>query len=182
MRILISGPQGSGKTTQARLLSKALGLPLFSTGEFLRRLSGIKSETGRIVKHHLETGTLIPDDLILELVSKELSKPKFKKGFVIEGNPRTLKQAEAFKPQLDLVIELQLDDDECLKRLINRKRMDDTEELIKNRLKVYHRQTEPMFEYYKKLGILKHVNGAAPVELVHKQIMEVVTDLKNASH
>ena len=182
MKILISGPQGSGKTTQAELLAADLAVPHFSSGEFLRTLARENSEVGRIVKKHIAAGTLIPDDLALKLVSDELEKLEYNTGFVLEGNPRTVEQAENFKHKLDVVIYLKLPDGECVKRLLNRRRSDDTEELIKTRLTVYHKETEPMLDYYRKLKLLHRVDGLGSIESIHNTIAEIVGIENHAAH
>lgn len=182
MKILISGPQGSGKTTQAKLLAEDLDLPLFSTGDFLRQMATRKTKTGRLVKKNLEAGTLIPDDLVIKLASAELEKPKFSKGFVIEGNPRTVEQAQKFKSNLDIVIELELPDAECVKRLLKRGRSDDTVELIKKRLALYHRETEPMLNYYRQLKLLHYVDGLGSIESIHNTIAGIVGIENHATH
>ncbi len=181
MKILIAGPQGSGKTTQAELLAQALGLPLFSTGQFLRELAKKGGKVAKQIRKHLESGTLIPDDLVLTLVSNELKKPQFKKGFIIEGNPRTLNQAKKFNISLDLVIELKLSNRACLQRLLKRNRADDTKDLIQKRLAIYRQQTVPMLAYYKKLGILHQVNGEGAIEDIHRQILAVVHKVRHNS-
>lgn len=176
MKILFMGPQGSGKTTQADLLAKKIGLPHLSTGRFFRNLARSDSDIGRLVKNKLDKGELVPDQLTLDLTNGELRKSSYKNGYIIEGYPRNLAQAKMFGSGVDRVIYLDISDEEAERRLILRARNDDTEELIKKRLAIYHEETEPMISYYQKLGSLDKVDGERPIYEIHADILKVLRD------
>lgn len=186
MRIILLGPPGAGKGTQAEFISEQLGIPRISTGDMLRAAVSAGTELGRRAKSIMDAGELVPDELILELVRERLSQPDCAKGFLLDGFPRTLAQAEGLRKlgvPIDLVLEIALDDEEIVRRLSGRRvhpasgrtyhvlynpprvegrddvtgeplvqRDDDREETIRNRLRVYHEQTEPLVEYYRRLS------------------------------
>jgi adenylate kinase len=172
VRILILGPQGSGKGTQAKLLAAAYDIPHVATGDILRAAVADGSELGEKVAPILERGDLVPDDLMVELIRERLNDEH---GFVLDGFPRTVPQAEALdamleeigKP-LDAVILLEVDDDVALERLVGRGevegRADDAPDAIRNRLRLYHGLTEPVVDRYRESGKLFAVNGERPVE------------------
>ena len=167
MRILILGPQGSGKGTQARRIAEAYRIPHVATGEILRAAIADGSELGRRVQPILERGDLVPDDLMIDLIRERLQEEE---GFVLDGFPRTLAQADALdgmlaeiaKP-LDIVLLLQVGDDVASMRLLGRAaqegRKDDEPYAIANRLRHYHLDTEPVVERYRTDGLLVPVNG-----------------------
>jgi adenylate kinase len=174
VRILILGPQGSGKGTQARLLAAAYDIPHVATGDILRAAIAEGSELGARVAPILERGDLVPDDLMVDLIRERLNDEH---GFVLDGFPRTVPQAEALdamldeigKP-LDAVLLLEVGDEVALERLLGRGaaegRADDEPDAIRNRLRLYHGLTEPVVERYRDNGTLVAVNGDRPVEEV----------------
>lgn len=164
------GPPGSGKSTQAELLAEGLGVPHLETGDLLYYLSREDSQRGREIKKIMETGSLLDDQLVLKSVREHLKNKQYRKGFVLDGAPRNLWQAEHFKTKLDKIFYLDVSDKENMKRLVKRGRKDDVPEVIKKRLKVYHQDTEPMLNYYRKKGILEEVDGERPVEVIHEDI------------
>ncbi len=167
MRILILGPQGSGKGTQATRIAQAYGIRHVATGEILRAAIAEGTELGRRVQPILEYGDLVPDELMIDLIRERLQDAE---GFVLDGFPRTLAQADALdgmlaeigKP-LDIVLLLQVRDDTAGKRLLGRAaqegRKDDEPEAIANRLRHYHLDTEPVVERYRTEGVLVPING-----------------------
>jgi adenylate kinase len=171
VRILILGPQGSGKGTQARLLAAAYDVPHVATGDILRAAIAEGSELGAKVAPILERGDLVPDDLMVKLIRERLNDEH---GFVLDGFPRTVPQAEALdamleeigKP-LDAVLLLEVGDEVALERLLGRGavegRADDAPDAIRNRLRLYHGLTEPVVERYRDAGTLVAVNGDRPV-------------------
>lgn len=172
MKIIVMGPQGSGKTTQAELLAKNLNLPHLQTGELYRRVAKEKSPLGIKVKELLDKGQLVPDKEHNQLLEREVKKPLYKNGFVLDGSPRTLSQAKGQPFKTDKVFYLYVSDKENTKRLLKRGRKDDTPELIAERLRIYHRETEPVLEYFRQQGILIEVDGERPIEVIYQDVMD----------
>ena len=170
MRIFLIGPQGSGKSTQSKLLAEYLNLPFIETGEIFRELSTKESELGKKVGALLQAGEFIPDDLTTELIKNKLGDAGYEQGFVMNGYPRNLNQLKKFDPGFDKVFYLKVSDDEVIKRLLERAREDDTKELIEKRLADYHQLTEPILEYFKNSGILEEIDGARSIEKIQQDL------------
>jgi adenylate kinase len=185
MRILILGPQGSGKGTQAKRIAAAYGIPHVATGEILRAAIAEGSELGRRVRPILERGDLVPDELMVDLIRERLQEEE---GFVLDGFPRTPRQADALdsmlteigKP-LDIVLLLQVGDDVASERLLGRAavegRKDDAPDVIETRLRHYHEETEPVVERYRAEGRLVPVPGERSVAEVAADIDAVLAHL-----
>lgn len=174
MNIIVIGPQGSGKSTQAELLAEELGVPHIEVGELLHYASQEDSPRGQEIKKAMNAGVLVDDRLVVEAVEERLKVKQYQKGFVLDGSPRDLWQAEHFKIKFDRVFYLDVSDEVNIKRLIKRGRKDDTPELIKKRLEIYHRQTEPVLDHYRQMGILEEVDGERSIEEIHQDILERV--------
>ena len=172
MNIIIMGPPGSGKSTQAKLLAEFLSVPCLEAGDLLYYLSQENSERGRKIKEAMEAGSLVEGELTVDIISEQLKSPSYKNGVVIDGFPRSLSQARDFKFPMDKMIYVDVSDEENMKRLLKRKRKDDTPKLIKKRLEIYHHQTEPVLEFYRQKGILFEVPGERPIEEIHQDILE----------
>jgi adenylate kinase len=185
VRILILGPQGSGKGTQAKRIAEAYGCPHVATGEILRAAISDGSELGSRVQPVLARGDLVPDELMVDLIRERLEGEG---GFVLDGFPRTLPQAEALdsmlaeiaKP-LDIVLLLMVGDEVASERLLGRAaaegRTDDAPDVIRNRLRLYHEQTEPVVERYRTEGILVPVDGEQTVGAVAADIDDALAQL-----
>ena len=155
MRIVLLGPPGAGKGTQALKLAEKLGVPQISTGDLFRSNITRGTELGLEAKHYLDAGDLVPSDLTNALVDKRLDEADAADGFILDGYPRSVEQAEALtrmlgarNTKLDVVLEFRVCEEELLNRLKDRGRADDTEEVIRNRMKVYRDETAPLLEYY----------------------------------
>lgn len=170
MRIMVTGPQGSGKTTQAKILAEKLNLNFIGAGDLLREFSENESQESKEVKEKLENGQLVDDKVLAGLVEKESSGAEFKEGFVADGYPRSVSQLQIFNPQYDKVFYLKVSDKEAENRLVKRGRGDDLPELIKRRLKWYHEKTTPILNYYQDLGKLIIIDGEKDIEEVAKDI------------
>ncbi|MDX1639419.1 MAG: adenylate kinase [Balneolaceae bacterium] len=179
MRLIIFGPPGAGKGTQAQKISEEYEIPHLSTGEIFR--SAIKNETelGKKVKSILDAGELVPDETVVDLVEEELQKEKYQDGYILDGFPRTVPQAEAFEEilqsnnqSLDAFLVLEVPEDELVKRILSRGegRSDDTEEGVKNRLEVYQNETAPVLNYYRKHGKVQKIDGVGSIDEIFGRI------------
>lgn len=155
MRIVLVGPPGAGKGTQAVVLSRRLGVPHISTGELFRAHAERATELGREAKIYMDRGDLVPDEVTNEMVHQRLAEPDARRGFVLDGFPRTVAQADVLKSylaeqdaELDAVLEFQVSEAVVLERLLARGRDDDSADVIHNRFEVYRSETAPLLEYY----------------------------------
>ncbi len=159
LNVLLLGPQGAGKGTQAKRISAEYGLPHIASGEILRAEMDAGTELGKRVKETIERGDLVSDDLMIELIRNRLEQPDTESGFVLDGFPRTTVQAEALDSMFgdigrnfSVAFSLQIPDEVAFERLRRRARADDMDEAIQRRLDNYHRETEPLIEYYRTRG------------------------------
>lgn len=174
MKVILIGIQGAGKSTQGNILSKELGVPYLSTGHIFRTMAQEKTHLGRYIKEVMNAGFLIPDDKTLEIVSEYLSRQEYEKGYIMDGFPRTVGQAKAFKNGIDAVVYLHVSDREALWRLSFRDvgdRQDETLLAIRKRIELFHKFTEPVLEFYRKKGILFEVDGEKSIEDISKEIL-----------
>ena len=204
MKIIFLGAPGSGKGTHATRVKTELGVPHISTGDIFRE--NIKGGTplGVLAKSYIDKGALVPDDVVISIVEDRLKREDCKNGFILDGFPRTIYQAEALKKiaEIDVVINLVVDDEAIVKRVAGRRmcrcgetynvaflngkttcakcggelyqREDDKEETVKSRLEVYHKETAPLIDYYRKEGLLKDVDGSQGIEAVYQDILKVL--------
>jgi adenylate kinase len=170
LNVLLLGPQGAGKGTQAARISTEYGIPHIASGEILRAEMGADTDLGRSVRATIERGDLVPDDVMIELIRNRLEQPDTESGFVLDGFPRTTVQAEALDSMFNdigrnfsVAFALQIPDEVAFDRLRRRaeleSRADDTDEAIQRRLDNYHRETEPLIEYYRTRGNLVPIHG-----------------------
>lgn len=172
MKILLIGPQGSGKSSQGKLLSELLKVPLISTGEIFRTLAQENTDLGQIVRNIMAEGKLVDDRTTCRIVKERLGQPDCNSGFVLDGYPRTLEQVKIFDPEFDKVFYLNIPEEVVIERLTKRSRADDTPESIKMRLGLYYGQTEPLLNYYKNLRTLLEIDGIGSIEEIQKRIRE----------
>lgn len=172
MNIVIIGKQGSGKGTQAKLIAEHYNLKHLSTGDLYRQKVAEGDELALEMKSYSDKGELVPDELVVSLVEKNLGES----GTVFDGFPRTLAQAKALDAltTVDLVIELQISDEQVTERMLKRKRVDDTPESIQKRLAIYKEKTEPLIEYYRPRDIVRAVDGAGTIEEIFENIKKVI--------
>jgi adenylate kinase len=187
LRLLIIGPPGAGKGTQAVRLAENYGIPTISTGDIFR--SNVKNETelGKIAKSYMDSGNVVPDSLTNSLVRDRLAEPDAQTGFLLDGYPRTAQQVEELDgflaeqgENLDVVIELVADPDVVVARLLKRAseqgRSDDTEEVIRHRLTVYRDQTEPLIAIYGERSLLVTVDALGSVDEVTGRIIDALSE------
>ncbi len=174
MKLVLIGIQGAGKSTQGNFLSKKFKIPYLSTGHIFRQIAKEKTQLGRYVKELMNSGALIPDEKVIEIVNSYLSKPLYKKGYILDGFPRTLKQAKKFINNVDKVIHIHIPDKEALWRLAYRNdvRDDDTIEAIRKRIELFKKFTVPVLEYYKKEKKLVTIDGTKSIEEVKDEILK----------
>lgn len=174
MKIVLVGIQGAGKSTQGNLLADKLGIPYLSSGHIFRQMAREKTKLGRWVKETLNAGLLIPDDTTLEIVLTYLEKPEYAKGYILDGFPRTVVQAQAFNGTIDQVVYIVVSDKEALWRIAGRNdnREDETLQAIKKRIGLFHELTEPVVDYYRHEGKLAEVDGEQEVEKVYADILK----------
>ncbi|MEQ3695973.1 MAG: adenylate kinase [Pseudomonadales bacterium] len=213
MRVILLGAPGAGKGTQARFITESKGIPQISTGDMLRAAVKAESPLGLKVKAVMASGGLVSDEIIIDLVKERIAQPDCAKGFLFDGFPRTIVQAEALiqnNVEIDLVLEIDVADEEIIKRMSGRRmhpasgrtyhidynppkqegiddetgealiqRDDDKEETVRNRLEVFHDQTQPLIEFYKKQADAGQcrfatVNGIGSVESITAQVLEAI--------
>jgi adenylate kinase len=185
VNVLLLGPQGSGKGTQAKRIQAEYGIPHIATGEILRAAMEEGTELGRKVKPIVESGQLVPDELMIDLIRDRLMQPDAERGFILDGFPRTSRQADALDAMLDeigrslsIVFEFQLPDDIARERLLRRAelegRADDTPDVIDRRLALYHEQTEPLVEHYRAQGNLVGVHANKSVDGVFAEVQDTL--------
>ncbi|OGK11866.1 hypothetical protein A2954_05800 [Candidatus Roizmanbacteria bacterium RIFCSPLOWO2_01_FULL_37_12] len=174
MKLVLLGIQGSGKSTQGNLLSKQLKIPYLSTGHIFREIAKEKTTLGRYVKETMNSGLLIPDKKTIEIVNNYLSRKEYQKGYILDGFPRTTKQAEEFKNNVDKVIYLEVPDKEAIYRLVYRNdstRGDETLPALKKRIELFHKFTKQVLKYYEDKNKLLVVDGTKSIHEVNKDIL-----------
>ena len=188
MNLLVLGPQGAGKGTQAKRISEEYGIPHVSTGDMFRSAIAAGTELGRTVEPLLANGILVPDEVTIALIRDRLSEGDARGGFVLDGFPRNLAQAEALDEMLareglllDAILFFDLPDEVGMKRAINRaeieNRVDDTPNVIANRLATYHAETEPIVEHYRVTGKLVPLHAGRTIEEVWTEISSALQQL-----
>lgn len=204
MNIIFLGPPGAGKGTQAQRVCAALSIPQISTGDILRRAIKEQTPTGLEAKAYIDAGKLVPDEVVIAIVRERLAQDDCAQGYILDGFPRTVPQAEALAQfaSIDAVVELDVADDHLVKRLSGRRvclncgatyhvsmhegekcdkcgnaliqRDDDKPETVLSRLKVYHDQTAPLVSYYQEKGLLKRIDGAQDMDTIFASILKTI--------
>ena len=202
MNVIFLGPPGAGKGTQAVRVCERLGIPQISTGDILRRAMKEGTPTGLAAKSYVDKGLLVPDEVVIAIVRERLAMEDCRKGYILDGFPRTVPQAEALAEfaKIDAVIDIEVSDEKLTERLSGRRvclncggtyhvstlggkttcakcgneliqRNDDKAETVLSRLSVYHAQTAPLIDYYAKLGLIRTIDGAQPMEACFEAIL-----------
>jgi adenylate kinase len=177
MKIILIGIQGAGKSTQGNLLSEKLNIPYLSTGHIFREMAKEKTSEGRYIKETINAGCLITDSKTLTIVTEYLHKSEYANGYILDGFPRTVGQAEAFENRIDKVIYLIVSDKEALWRLAGRddNREDETLAAIKKRIELFHKVSEPVIEHFRHKGVLLEVDGEKSIEEINKEILSKIS-------
>ena len=192
MRLLILGAPGAGKGTQAVHIAKRLDIPAISTGDIFRKNIKEETELGLKVKSILSSGGFVPDDVTIDIVRDRLMEPDAQAGFLLDGFPRTPGQVEALdkmlsdqEAALDSVVELTVDTDEVVQRLLQRAeeqgRSDDTEEVIRERMNLYAEETAPLSSIYRSRGLLMHVDGMGDVDEVTNRVFAALDSIDDSA-
>ena len=210
MKLILIGCPGAGKGTQAKKLSKHIDIAHISTGDLLREQIELKTELGKKVTDIMNAGQLVPDEIVTQILSQRIERDDCKKGYILDGYPRNLTQAEglgAIIGEVDKVILIDVDDDVIIERMSGRRgcpkcgqmyhtkynppktsgvcnecgaeliqRKDDTEETVKNRLKVYHETTSPIVDYYDKKGLLLKVSGVGDIDEITSYLIKTLEE------
>ncbi|MGB3572023.1 MAG: adenylate kinase [Phormidesmis sp.] len=185
-RVIFLGPPGAGKGTQAQILCESANVPHISTGDILRAAVKEKSALGQKAEGYMSAGELVPDELILGLIRERLGKKDVAGGWLLDGFPRNVEQAEFLNELLEeigqtceFVINLEVPDEELVSRLLARGRSDDKETVIRNRLEVYREQTEPLINLYNGKEKLVSVDGNQDMALVSEELKEIIQGKKS---
>jgi adenylate kinase len=185
MNLILLGPPGAGKGTQAHRLSERYHIPAISTGDILRAAVRQGTRLGQEAKRYMDSGALVPDEVMIGIVRERLCQDDAKAGFLLDGFPRTVPQAEALSQlveeqtrSIEHVISIEVPEQELLQRLAGRRqiegRHDDTEEAIRHRLEVYRRDTAPLIEYYRQRGWLRSIPGVGTIDEIFQRITAVL--------
>ena len=187
MRMVFIGPPGAGKGTQAEKIVSRYTIAHLSTGDMLRAARDAKTPLGLQADEYMSRGELVPDQLIIDLIRERLTSPDCQRGYLLDGFPRTIAQAEALdkmlaekKTPLDVVLELQVPEEELFRRLAGRGRADDKPEVIRQRLVAYRNQTAPLLSYYQHKGLLRTVDGVGTVEEIFQRIQGILDEFAGA--
>ena len=185
MRVIMMGPPGAGKGTQATFVAEHFGIPAISTGDIFRANVAEGTPLGLEAKRYMDKGEYVPDEITNKMVRNRIDEPDAEPGFLLDGYPRTLAQVEELDGmveftghRLDAAVVLTVDSEEIVQRLLQRAevegRADDTEEVIRRRQEIYREQTEPLIEVYRDRGLLVEVDGMGEVDQVTKRIFEAL--------
>jgi len=176
MKVILIGIQGSGKSTQGNLLAKKLKIPYLSSGHVFRQMAKEKTHWGRYVKETINAGVLMPDKKTVEVIKEYLEKDTYKNGYILDGFPRTTKQAEYFDTDITKVIYLVVSDKESLWRLSGRVekgiREDNTLQALRKRIDSFHKLTQPVLDYYRKKKLLVEIDGERAIKVIFKDILK----------
>ena len=188
MRMIIMGPPGAGKGTQAQVVAERYSIPAISTGDIFRKNVSKGTELGVQARRFMDAGEYVPDELTNLMVRNRIDEPDAERGFLLDGYPRTLAQVEELDGMikhtghaLDAVVVLTVDKEELVQRLLQRAetegRADDTEDVVRRRQEVYHEQTAPLIEVYRDHGLMIEVDGMGEVDEVSKRIFDALDDV-----
>ena len=186
MNIVIFGPPGAGKGTQSKFIVESFGMFQLSTGDFLRNEMKKKSSVGKKISSVINSGNLVSDQIVSDLIEKIISDSKYKNRIIFDGYPRNLNQAQnlasllkKYNQKIDIVLKLSVSLETIKKRIserrIQEKRDDDSEEIAIKRYETYEKSTEPVIEYYKKLKLLKVINGEMSIDQINKEIRDIIS-------
>ncbi len=186
MNLVIFGPPGAGKGTQSKFIVKKFNMFQLSTGEFLRKEMSENTSIGKRISSVINAGNLVSDQIVSDLIEKIISKNEYKNRIIFDGYPRNINQAKnldyllnKYKQKIDIVLKLSVSLETIKKRILERRkqenRIDDNEEVAVKRYQTYERSIEPVIEYYKKLNLLKIVDGERPINQINSEISDIIS-------
>lgn len=178
MKFVFLGVQGSGKSTQAEIVAEKLNLPYIEMGQLFRDKKEANDEDAKKIRETIDRGYLVPDELATSTLLQRLAKPDCEKGYVLDGYPRNEAQFAALDKDIDKVFNIEVSDDEAIKRLLLRGRHDDTREALQKRMGWHHSETEPLLSKFREMGILEEVDGERTIEEIAQDIEERVNNDK----
>ena len=192
MRLILFGPPGAGKGTQAVAISEEFSLPHIATGDILRENVKNETELGLRAKQYMDRGDLVPDEVMIDMIHDRIAQPDARDGFLLDGFPRTVAQAKALDEMLarsglaiDAVLRLMVDDEELVARLLRRAheqgRSDDTQDVVENRLGVYRAETAPLVEMYRERGLLHEIDGQGDITEVRRRVLNAVRTVEHVA-
>ena len=170
MKIIFFGAQGSGKSTQAKMVAGELSLPYIEMGQLLREKTKDTNNQAGEIRQTLEAGNLVPDTIAIKTLQERLSQADCKNGFVLDGYPRNYAQLEGLPQGIDRVFYIDIPDSVSVKRLIDRGRHDDSLDVITRRLELFHKETEPLLAYFRQEKIIEEINGQRSIEQTYQDI------------
>src|SRR3990167_7292532 len=176
MKIIVLGIQGSGKSTQAKIAAEKLNLPYIETSQLRREKSKGADEDAKEIAQAFEKGNLVVDEITIRALKERLKSKECQKGYILDGYPRNEIQFQNLDDDIDRVFYVAVSDEEAIRRLSKRARHDDTGEVLKRRMDLYHRQTEPILDNFRDKGILEDVDGERTIEEIAKDIAARVDD------
>lgn len=175
MKFIFLGVQGSGKSTQAKLLAQELSIPYFEMGQILREKSADTDDIAAQIKQSLDQGNLVPNEITISIVKEKTTGAS--KGYVLDGYPRNSVQLAALDHDITKAFHVKVSDEEAINRLVKRGRNDDTAQVLSKRLEIYHGETEPLLDDLKSKGILVEISGEKPIEEIHQEIMACLQEI-----
>lgn len=173
MKLIFLGSPGSGKSTQAKTLAEKLNLPYIEMGQIFRDRTTQNDPIGQKIQEAFKRGILVEDEIVVKTLKERLKGPEYSNGYILDGYPRNEAQLKGLENDINMVFYINVSDEEALKRLSLRARVGETKEVLAKRLEIYHKQTEPLLDFFKEKNILKEIDGQKSIEEVQADVIKV---------